>query len=365
MSASASCGALAAGVADRQEAQGAGTSCGVRAGAGAICGALVAAVLLLGAFGIASAQQLLPGERAAAVTEIPGVVAAGATWELIWADFKTADGIVGTPDGGLLFAQEQSDSIRKLDVNNHESVYLSDAHGPGAVSMDAQGRIYAVQRTCTDPGLWHSASCPELTRVSIVAPEQKILANSFPDGRSLGRLNDLIADGKGGAYFTVGGLYYVNPQGVVSTVADQNILTNGVMLNRDGKVLYVTNMTTVVAFDVQPDGSTRNRRDFGGLEGDRGADGMAIDSQGRLYVTASTGVHVLGPDGKHLGLIPTPRVPITIAFSGPEKKTLYVGQMGAVGPDGKAWATPQGVRNTAMTLYRIPMLAEGFKGRPK
>jgi len=120
-----------------------------------------------------------------------------------------------------------------------------------------------------------------------------------------------------------------------------------------------------VAFDVLPDGSTRNRRDFADLQGDKGADGMTIDAQGRLYVTASQGVHVLAPDGKHLGLIPTPRQPITIAFSGPEKKTLYVGQMGAVGPDGKAWTTPQGTRNTAMTLYRIPMLAEGFKGRPK
>jgi gluconolactonase len=39
--------------------------------------------------------------------------------------------------------------------------------------------------------------------------------------------------------------------------------------------------------------------------------------------------------------------------------------MGAVGPDGKAWATPEGIRNTAMTIYRLPMLAEGFKGRPK
>jgi gluconolactonase len=264
-----------------------------------------------------------------------------------------------------LFAQEQSDSIRKLDANNHEYVYVPDARGPGAVSLDNQGRVYAVQRTCTDPGRPFSASCPELTRVSIVAPEQKVLANSFADGRPLGRLNDLIADGKGGAYFTVGGIYYVNPQGLVSTVADQDIRTNGVMLSRDGKTLYVTNVTTIVAFDVQADGTTRNRRDFGGLAGDSGADGMAIDSVGRVYVTASTGVHVLGADGKHLGLIPTPRVPITIAFSGPDKKTLYVGQMGAVGPDGKPWATPPGVRNTAMTIYRIRMEAEGFKGRPK
>jgi gluconolactonase len=92
---------------------------------------------------------------------------------------------------------------------------------------------------------------------------------------------------------------------------------------------------------------------------------MAVDSTGRLYVTGNLGVHVLSPDGKHLGMIPTPRRPITLAFSGPDKKTLFVPQMGAIGPDGKPWTTPEGVRNTAMTIYKISMLSEGFKGRPK
>ena len=309
--------------------------------------------------------QLLPGERAAAVTGIAGVIDAGAAWELVWADFKTADGLVGTADGGVLFAQEQSDTVRRLDGTNHESVYLTDTHGAGALSLDAQGHLYAVQRTCTDPGRPFSSACQELPRISVLAPEQRLLANSFTDGRPLGRLNDLIADGKGGAYFTVGGLYYVNAQGVVSTVADQDIRTNGLMLSTDGKTLYVTNVTTVLAFDVLPDGSTRNRREFGNLAGDTGGDGMAIDSAGRLYVSAASGVHVLSPRGEHLGIIPTPRVPISIAFAGPQKRTMYVAQMGAVGPDGKPWATPTGVRNTAMTIYRINVLTEGFKGRPK
>src|SRR6185295_11901514 len=272
-----------------------------------ITGVLAVCSLLAGTAPI-SAQQL-PGERPATVTEIPGVNGANAKWELIWADFKTADGIVGTPDGGVIFAQEQSDTIRKLDANNREFVYLTDTHGAGSVSLDAQGRLYAVQRTCTDPGRPFSASCAELTRVMQLAPEQKLLANSFADGKPLGRLNDLIADGKGGAYFTVGGAYYVNAQGVVSVVADQDIRSNGIMLSPDGKTLYVTNVTNVLAFSVQSDGTTRNRRDFGDLAGDTGGDGMAIDSTGRLYVTASQGVHVLAPDGKHLGLIPTPRAP--------------------------------------------------------
>jgi gluconolactonase len=294
------------------------------------------------------------------------VIAEGAKWQLIWADFKTADGIVGTPDGGVIFAQEQSDSIRKLDVNDKEYVYIPDARGPGAVSMDAQGRIYAVQRTCTDPGKPFNQSCAELTNVSQLAPERKLLANTFSDGRPLGRLNDIIADGKGGAYFTVGGAFYVNPAGVVSMVADPtSIRSNGIMLSPDGKTLYVTNNTSVVAFEVRPDGTTTNRRDFGSLNGDDGGDGMAVDAAGRLYVTGNKGVHVFSSDAKYLGLIPTPRRPITAAFSGPEKKTLYVPMSGAVGPNGKPWATPEGVRNTAMTIYKVPMLSEGFKGRPK
>lgn len=303
-------------------------------------------------------------ERSVQITAIPGVVAANAKWEMIWRDIKTADGIVSTPDGGVLFAQEQSDTIRKLDYRNRETVYLRDTHGTGAVSVDSQGRLYAVERTCTDPGK-HMPNCAELTKVAMLKPSKKVLADKFADGRTLGRLNDIVADGKGGAYFTVSGVYHVNAQGKISTVADKDIHPNGVILSADGKTLYATNGPTILAFDVNADGTTRNRRDFATLDGDGGGDGMAIDHAGRVYVTAPKGVHVFGKDGKPLGLIPTPRAPISLTFSGPNKKTLYVATMGAYGADGKPWNVPEGVRNTAMTMYRIPVLTQGFPGRPK
>src|SRR5215469_11501216 len=99
-----------------------------------------------------------------------------------------------------------------------------------------------------------------------------------------------------------------------------------------------TNGNTIVAFDIQPDGSVKNQRDFGKLEAGGNGDGMTIDSEGRLYVTSpapNLGVQVLSPEGKYLGLIPTPRTAITAAFSGPDKKTLYVACLGALDAGGK------------------------------
>jgi hypothetical protein len=66
-----------------------------------------------------------------------------------------------------------------------------------------------------------------------------------------------------------------------------------------------------------------------------------------------------------LGVIPTPRTPITAAFSGPDRQILYVAMMGETLANGEEYRTPEGVRNTAMTIYTIPMLARGLKGSPK
>src|SRR6187455_2208636 len=214
------------------------------------------------------------GARAVTVTAIPGVVAAGATWSTAWQGTDNADGLVGTPDGGLLFAQEQPRRISKLDAMDRASVFLSDTHGVGSIGIDSKGRVIAVERTCSDPG-GHPESCNEPTAVSVLTPTRTVLADRF-EGKPLGRLNDLVVDAKGGVYFTVGGAYYVGPSGVIKSLGD-DLRTNGVMLSRDEKIVYVTNGNTIVAFDILPDGGVTSRRNFATLEAGGNGDGMAID----------------------------------------------------------------------------------------
>jgi len=307
-----------------------------------------------------------PPPKEVTITAIPGVIDAGATWKLVWQGDANADGIVGYKDG-LLFAQEQTNHVNRLDKNDKFSVFLSNGHGPGAVAIGPKGTIFVDERTCTDPG-GHMGSkpadCKEPTGVAALTPERKVLADSYM-GMGLGRVNDLVADKKGGIYFTTNtgtGVYYIKPGGEVITIGEK-IRSNGINLSPDEKTLYVTNGPVIMAYDVQPDGPVQNQREFAKLQGGNG-DGMAIDAKGRIFDTAN-GVQVFDAAGKYLGTIPTPRTVISVAFSGPGKKTLYAACLGAVGADGQEIRTPEGVRNTAMSIYKIQTLTEGFKGRAK
>ena len=144
-------------------------------------------------------------------------------------------------------------------------------------------------------------------------------------------------------------------------VAD-NLNTNGIVFSPDDKTLYVTNGGTIVAFDVIGPGMLANRHDFGKPELG-GGDGLAVDSEGRLYVTSTPGVQILDKTGKYLGLIPTPRSVISVAFAGADKKTLYVVGSGADDPNGQP--IREGPQQTAATIYKLPMIAQGLKDRAK
>jgi gluconolactonase len=275
------------------------------------------------------------------------VIAAGQPWKFIWQEAgNNGDGIVGTNDGSLLIAQNDNSKVVKLDKDGKPSAAYADTHTGGALSINPKGAVFIVER-----GL--------RSRVEQLAPQRKVLADSY-QGDPLdcigGVINDLTADSKGGVYFTMGGVFYASPKGVVIKYGD--VTPNGIVLSANEKTLYVTNGPTLAAFDVQPDGSLTNQREFAKLEGGGNGDGSTIDLAGRIYVTTNPGVQVISPEGKYLGLIPTPRGVISTAFGGRDKKTLYILARGAKDASGSDVAN-------AAQVYGIQMIAQGYKGRAK
>jgi len=281
-----------------------------------------------------------PGPREYTVTAIAGVVAAGQTWKEVWqVDGNNADGIIADKKGDLLIAQNDNSAVVRLDSKGKASVAYKGTNTGGSVAMSSKGALFVVNR-----GLNPS--------VEQLAPKRRTLANKYQDDPLDclgGVLNDVTADSKGGVYFTNGVVYYADAKGKITRYGE-GINTNGIMLSADEKRLFVTNGPTLAVFDVQKDGSLTNQREFTRWEGG-GGDGSTFDSTGRMYVTTNPGVQVISPDGKNLGMIPTPRGTITVTFGGPDRKTLYaVARDNAMDRD---W------------IIALPMIAQGAKPRGK
>ncbi len=306
-------------------------------------------------------------EKEVTVTAIPGVIAAGAQWELVWQGPDNADGLVSTADGGILFAQEQPSTVGMLDPNDNFSIFVSDTNGTGGLSIDSQGRLIGAERTCSDPG-GKPEECHEPARLVVLHPVREVLASDY-EGQTFWRMRgDIAVDSRGGAYFAdAEGTYYVNPAGEVSLVADlDQVRTNGMILSPDENTLYLTNGNTIVVYDVGPEGATTSMRTFATLEDGANGDGLFVDSESRLYVTAgASGIQVFNPQGQHLGTIPLPRSASSAAFSGPDKMVLYAKGGGMKLPDGSEYRTPDGVRNNAKAIYKIDTIAQGFMGRAR
>lgn len=289
-----------------------------------------------------------PPPREYTVNAIPGVIAAGQRWKFLWqAAGNNGDGIVATRDGGLLVAQNDNSDVVKIDGNGNGTVVYTDTHTGGAISVNAKGAIFAVERGLNP-------------RIEELAPHRRVLADRYDNGTLDcigGVMNDLTAARNGGVYFTMGGLYYVSPKGVVTQYGD-NLRTNGIILSTDEKKLYVTNGNSVAVFDVQRDGSLTNQREFAKLPPGTYGDGSATDADGRIYVSTNPGVQVFAPDGKYLGLIPSPRDEISISFGGPDRKTMFILARGAEDANGKQIAN-------AAQVYSIQMIAQGPRSRPK
>jgi gluconolactonase len=289
-----------------------------------------------------------PAPSLPAPDAIPGVIAAGQSWKVVWAwEGNNADGPIAGPDGSILFANNDASNVMQLDPATGLATILFDrTNTGGAVSRSKNGALFLATR-----GLGGG--------IEQLEPRRRMFANSF-QGEPLecvgGTVNDLVADARGGVYLSISGagVFHANPQGVLSRY-DGAPNANGIILSPEEKTLYVTNGGVVVAYDVQKDGSLTNLREFAQLRGGQGGDGAAVDSKGRVYVATGASADVFSPKGEFLGSIAGPRGMHGVAFGGKGKKTLF----GIVFYGG--WGTPS-ARNQ---IVAIPLLAKGYARRAK
>ena len=261
---------------------------------------------------------------------IAGVVAAGAEPQLVQEGFVFTEGPVGTPDGGLYFSDIRPNRIHRLDANGKVDLVREQTNGANGLALTREGDLLAAEGD--GKRISKRSRDGTLTTVTEGIAGKPFLAP-----------NDLILDAKGGMYITDPGprpvvpgriayVYYL-PAGAKEPIIidDQIARPNGLTLTRDSRTLIVDDTLgpNVYAYDVQPDGSVKNKRVFAQLrdipEGkESGADGMALDREDRVYITTVAGIQVFDAAGKYLGTIKVPRQPANAGFSGPDKRVLYI-----------------------------------------
>jgi gluconolactonase len=292
---------------------------------------------------------------------IAGVVNAGTQVTLVKDGFEAVEGPVRDTDGGVLFTNNQTGQVVRVAPDGTISNWFEGPYGANALTRTGKGEIVAtLQKT---------------NAIAVLSPgaEPRVLFDKF-EGKPFNRPNDLVADKRGNIYFTdsvpVGATGTpLLPSSVYRITADNKLVLvtsdvprpNGVALSPDERTLYVANTAGeyVLAYALDAKGTPGAKRDFAKLalppapaggaapgaaapaaaSTASGADGLAVDADGRLFVATTVGVQVFSPQGQPLGVIALPRQPQNLAFAGADRSVLFVVGRGSV--------------------YRIPTLTRG------
>lgn len=178
-----------------------------------------------------------------------------------------------------------------------------------------------------------------------------VLADNI-DGKRFNSPNDVLLKSDGSIYFTdppyglpdfyndkrkeldYQGVFMIK-NGKVSVVSKDLGGPNGLAFSPDEKYFYVTNWDirdihntkTIWRYEVQSDGTLKSGRiffDFNLTEDEEALDGLKIDKQGNLFVSAPGGLWIISSEGKLLGKIVTPERPANMAWGDADGKTLYL-----------------------------------------
>jgi gluconolactonase len=260
------------------------------------------------------------------------LIPAGSTVSVVpgTAVYRFLEGPAWDKSGTLFFTDIQTNRIHRT-TSEGVSLFRENSNASNGLMFDRNGRLIACE-----------GSAGRITALNpATGTVLEILAAEY-GGKRFNSPNDLVIDSKGGIYFTdptwasdrpqdVNGVYYRSPEGVVTRLIDDMLKPNGVQLSPDESVFYVddSDRLSVRAYDRAADGSLSNGRTFAVLRTAAGsrsatADGMAMDRDGRLYVTTETGVQIFRADGAFLTAVAVPETPSNVSFGGGDMKTLFI-----------------------------------------
>ena len=174
--------------------------------------------------------------------------------------FKGGEGSVWSREGFLLFSDYSQDRIYKYIPGKAPEVYREGSNGANGNTMDRQGRLYL----CED-------KARRVTRTDRKG-RIEVLVDRF-EGKRFNAPNDIVVRRDGHVYFTdpldtpldvrdldFYGIYHVTPKGRIEAIARMQTRPNGVTLSPDGKILYVGNERTILAYDLNRNGQASNER---------------------------------------------------------------------------------------------------------
>ena len=253
-------------------------------------------------------------------------------------------------DGTVYFTELVWQRIFKLSPAGILSTFREQSNNANGLLIDREGRLIACEGADAPRRGTLSRFRPQVTRTDLRTGAIEVLADSF-EGQPFVGPNDVTMDGRGRLYvtdLTGGAVYRIDgPKQVSRILAIPDVQRpNGIQIAPDDRTLYLIEANgapggarLIRAYDLAANGTVSNMRVHYNFSPGRSGDGMSIDTEGNLYVSAGmnqlrgtsetldtrTGVYVISPQGKLLKFIPIMEDYITNnAFGSPDMKTLYV-----------------------------------------
>ncbi len=252
----------------------------------------------------------------AAEPPISEIIIPGEEWQLLGEGYKYTEGPSVDAEGNVYFTDIPNNRIHKISLDGKISVFVENTGGANGSMFGPDGKIYVCQN-----GKKRIAAFDVTGQETVITEE-------------VGS-NDIVVNHKGEIYFTdppTKQIYFINAKHEKRVVDTGITFPNGVRMTPDQGTLLVADSRTsnVWAFRIEPDGSLAFKQPYFTLyvpdgRKDSGADGMTVDTLGRLYVATHLGVQVLDQAGRVIGMLSKPQSKklSNLVFGGPEFNYLY------------------------------------------